>query len=237
MPGVEPEMMVVATSRDEERSGHLCHDVKPENAMIKLRGLWNIPHLKMDVPQISTRGQTGPWLSRAIGLGQQAPDVNRVGCHPHLIAVPVPLSAWSVTIDLDAIPIRVRQIQRLADEVVSLTRQRIAQVEEMSEPAAEVRSGGHQNSEVVEASGENRPRPRPGLLGQKEERHPGDAQDRIFPRLLQDSEPHHLGIKLQRAIEVGNGECNGADLSGRVDRVHVLSPRYARDSSSLRSAE
>ena len=60
----------------------------------------------------------------AAGLGEEAVEVERPGAHPpHL---PLPERARAVPVDLDAVVVRVAQVDGLADEVVGGARQRHA---------------------------------------------------------------------------------------------------------------
>ena len=82
-------------------------------------------------------------------------------CHPHLPVDPVPLVARPVAVDLDAVPVGILQVERLADQVVALAGEREAEAQPVPEPATKVGPRGQQDGEVVEA-GVAGPVARPG---------------------------------------------------------------------------
>ena len=104
-----------------------------------------------------------------LGVGQladEAADIERQSRHP-LEDLPFPDLARAVPVDLDAVPVRVAEVDRLAHEVVGQADQRHAVAAGVREPAREVDALGQQQGEVVEAGVAVR-RPGPGLLDEHE---------------------------------------------------------------------
>ena len=58
---------------------------------------------------------------------------------------------WAIDIDLDAITFGIRQVDRLADDVIGGSLNRHANCVRMSKPAGQIGARGHQESGVEEA--------------------------------------------------------------------------------------
>ena len=99
-------------------------------------------------------------------LGEDAAHVERQSRHP-LEDLSFPHLPRAVPVDLDAVPVRVAEVDRLADEVVREADQRHAVAAGVGEPAREVDALGQQQGEVVEAGVAVR-RPGAGLFHEHE---------------------------------------------------------------------
>src|SRR5215216_886920 len=99
---------------------------------------------------------------------QYGRDVERNRRHPHELSLALPLGAWAVAIDLDAVPVGVAQVDRLADQVVRHALERDLRVCRICEPTGEVVARREEKREMEEAR-VARCRRRAGLLVQHEE--------------------------------------------------------------------
>jgi hypothetical protein len=77
------------------------------------------------------------------------------------------------------------------------------------QPAREVLALGEQDREVVQA-GLARRRPRARQLAQAQELGPGGAEPRLAAALLEDVEADRAAVELERAVEVGDRQGDGA---------------------------
>ena len=120
VPGVEPEVVVVAAGRDEQRARVAAdHHVEAEHAAVERLGLraarttcrwtWPIARAGRRVGLATRRRRE---LAEQRRRGPAAASPSRAGRRSP------PLIARTVAVDLDPVAVRVRQVQRLADEVV-----------------------------------------------------------------------------------------------------------------------
>ena len=148
-PGVDADVVVVAAGGEEAglvaEVGGL---VEAERVAVEGRGGGDVGHVEVDVAHARALGHAG---RRALGGAEQVLDVDRVGADAHLVAVADPLVARAVAVDLDAVPVGVAQVDRLADDVVGEAGERDAVLSRVGEPAGEVRARGHEQRVVVEA--------------------------------------------------------------------------------------
>jgi len=60
-PGVQPDMVVIAASRNERRAGaHSLHDLEAKHAAIESQRAIEIGHLEMNMPNARS-GDNGRW--------------------------------------------------------------------------------------------------------------------------------------------------------------------------------
>ena len=104
-------------------------------------------------------------------------DVERQGGQT-LADLPFPVRTRSIPVDLDPVPVRVAEVERLADEVIGQPDERDAVARGMREPASEVDALGHEQGEVVEARISER-RSRIPLLGEHEQLVVAGAEPRV----------------------------------------------------------
>ena len=111
-------------------------------------------------------------------------------------------------------PVRVAEIQRLADEVIGQAGHRHAVAGGMRQPAGEVGPLGHQQREVIEAGG-TRHGPCARLLDQHQQLVAAGAQHRPRAALVEHLQADRLAVERERAAEVGHGQVHGADRCQR----------------------
>ena len=144
--------MVVAAGGQERRLlAELRHQVEAEHVAVEGDRLGDRRHLQVDVAHDRAVGQLLERLRLGVGqLAHQAADVERQRRHP-LGDLAFPDLARAVPVDLDAVPVGVAEVDRLADEVVGQAGQRHAVATGVRQPAREVGALGQQQREVVEA--------------------------------------------------------------------------------------
>src|SRR5262245_44153455 len=117
-PGVERDVVVVAAHRYER--GHLsvaCGEVEPEDLAIEaLRGR-DVRGLQVDVTEDRAFRETLPGTA-PLPLLEEPFDVQRIGRHLEGAVLERPRVAGAVAVELDAVPFRVGEVERLADEMI-----------------------------------------------------------------------------------------------------------------------
>src|SRR6266568_5631509 len=117
-PGVDSQMMMVARRGKEQRPwiGTLRHR-QAEKFMIEPLGRGQACHMQVNVAEVSLwRNMRGRRL--AFSQGEEVLHIQRAGCHGDLIVAPDPLRARTICIKLDAVVIRITQINRFAHLMV-----------------------------------------------------------------------------------------------------------------------
>src|ERR1700733_4800650 len=105
----------------------------------------------MRVTDPRARRRLGLGLSERRELARESLQVEREGRHLELPVRAAPFVAGPVTVDLDAVAVRVREIERLADEVVRGAVQRPAGGREASERDGEIETGRDEHGEGEQA--------------------------------------------------------------------------------------
>ena len=152
VPGVEPDVVVVAAGGHEQRARIAPdRDVEAEHAVVEGLGLGDVGHLEVDVPDSCARRRLRLELGCVAKLVDQTVEVERQGCHLQAVTRTRPLLTRAVAVDLDPVPIRVRQIERLADQVVGGAVERPAGLGQPGQREREVAPRRHEDRQVVEA--------------------------------------------------------------------------------------
>src|SRR6185436_16836046 len=90
--------------------------VEAKRTVVERLTLLQASDVEMDMTHRGPAGRVGPCL--AATSGDHASNIQRVGRHLELPFVPPPAVARSVGIDLDAEPIGIPQVQRLAHRMI-----------------------------------------------------------------------------------------------------------------------
>ncbi len=113
-------MVVVGAVAEETGTGITCHDLQPENILIKRIRLRQCADLKMNMADCRAFGGLPEW--GFAGALIECLEIEPLRCHLHRsVGLVVPLIRLPVAIDLDAVSFRIGQIDRLADEVIRRT--------------------------------------------------------------------------------------------------------------------
>jgi hypothetical protein len=104
-------------------------------------------------------------------LGEQALDVERQRVHLERAAGHGPLVARAVPIELDPVPFRVGEVERLAHEMVGRAAQGPARLDDPSQGPRKLCPRPHEQGEVEEARRPRRPRGRIRIVNELDERH------------------------------------------------------------------
>ncbi len=152
LPRVRADVVVVATGGEERGLlTELCHEAEAEHVAVEGDRFRYRRHLQVDVAHDRAVGKLLERLRLGFGqLGEDAAHVERQRRHP-LEDLPFPHLPRAVPVDLDAVPVRVAEVDRLAHEVIGEARQGHAVAPGVGEPAGEVDALGQQQGEVVKA--------------------------------------------------------------------------------------
>ena len=157
------------------------------------------------------RADGKPFESRRRGiveLAEEVVHVERLRRHP-AADLSLPQLARPVGVDLDPVPVRVSEVDRLADVVVGEAGQRHPVARGVREPAGEVDAARHEQREVIEA-GVSDGRPRARLLDEHDELGGVGAEGGVAAALLQHVQPDDGSVVVERAGEIGDGEVHRA---------------------------
>ena len=105
----------------------------------------------MDVSDPSSGRRLHLELRYAPQFAEYAVDVQRQGRHLQLVAHARPLLPGAIAVDLDPVAVRIGQVERLADQVIGRAIERPTDLDEARQREGEVRPGGHEDGQVVEA--------------------------------------------------------------------------------------
>ena len=226
VPTVQADVMVVLAGGDERRAGvTLVADAHTERVDVEIPRPGHVGGFEVDVAEVGAGGRA----LVAGGVVGERTEVQRERVHRHPAVVgPRPLLARAVAVDLDAVALRVAEVQRLADEVVGRAGERRTRVagagsgagEHVTERAA-VR---HANREVEQpglpatalggvgvlvedddgrlAGREHRPRPVAFALD-READHVAVERDDAVERADAERDPTEVGVVRERAVGWG----------------------------------
>ncbi len=136
------------------------------------------------------------------------------------IDLPLPELTRPVGVDLDAVPVGIAQIDRLADVVIGEALDPRLVARRVREPAREARPVGHEQRDVVEA-GVTVGRLRARLFDEADELGVG-AERRAAVLAGEHAQPDDALPVLERAVEIGDGELDGSHVRRRRDLDHAL---------------
>ena len=149
-----------------------------------------------------------------------------------------PVLARAIPVELDAVPVRVAEVERLADAVVGRAVEADPGVEQPAQRVGE-RLAGRVADRGVEEPGRPRRRRRaalalPGVEPDVVVVAAGAQEDRLVAVAHRLLEAEHVAPEAERAVEVGDLEVDVADVHARIDRLTrghaetVASGRLAR---------
>src|SRR5262245_49820774 len=164
----------------------------------------------------------GDGSRQLLGFGEERLDVQRTREYPEAsILVPGPLLHWAVPVELEAVTVRVAQIERFADSVIRGSLERDARLDEAPERVRERLAIGVADRGVEEPRVTRRRRRSAAGL-------PGVEPDVVVvatsrdehrlvavPRLLLEAED--ADVEVERPLDVGDLEVDMADVHARVD--------------------
>ncbi len=216
-PGVQPDVVVVAAGRDEERAGVPAHRrLEAEDARPEGLGLGDVAHLQVHVPH--RRSLRHALVGRAGHLPEDPLDVEGKGGHSQLAVVVGPLVAGAVAVDLDAVALGVVQVEGLAHEVVGGAGEGRTRVEDAAERPRELGPARHEDRQVEEPGARPGPRGRARPSLELDERgaacgaEPGDPV-----ALVEHTQPQRALVEGPCPIEAGDGQPNRTHSGGGID--------------------
>ena len=153
-----------------------------------------------------------------VELSQQVLEIERLGGHPR--DLPLPELARTVGIDLDPVPVRVAQVERLADEVVGDSGHRHLLADCVGEPGGEVAPFRDEEREVEETRVARRRLGARNLVEDEQLRISADGGAPV--PLLAHPKPDRLSVVVERALEVGDRQLDGTHPGLGRQRRHRL---------------
>ncbi len=181
-PGVDPHVVVVAARAEEAGVvAELGKQPEAEDLAVEANRGGNAGHLQMDMADHRPFGSLLERRRVPVQGRQQVPDIEAAGGH-EAVDPTVPQRSGAVGVDLDAVPVGVAQVDRLADGVVGEPLEGDPLLGDVPQPAGQFGPVGQQEREVKEA-GVGRRRPRAGLLDRHHQGRGGGTDDpRAFAR-------------------------------------------------------
>ena len=140
--------------------------------------------------------------------------------------------AGVTSLELDAIAVRIVEVERFAHAVIRRARERNARGRESPQRLRERRARRIHERHVIQARRARRrrrttlalPRVQPDVVVIPARR----EKDRVAPVSLRDLEPEHVAVEAQRPLEVGNTEMDVPDADARVERLWCRRVRWSR---------
>ena len=162
----------------------------------------------------------------AAGLAEQALEIERKRRHLDRVTGERPFVARPVAVELDAVPLRVGEVERLGDEMVGGSGERPARTGHPAQRACEVGPRRHEEREVEEAGRPRRARRRVRIRDELDERRPVDAERDDVPSAAERLEADRRLVELAQPVDVAGAQPDRAEP--RVSRQ----PAHRRRASS-----
>ena len=196
--------MVAAGGEERGLRAERGHQAEAEHVPVERDGFRDRRDTQVDVAHVSAAGKPVERLRGGIvELAEEALDVERKGRQP-LSDLALPELPRPVMVDLDPVPVRVAEVDRLADVVVGESDQGHAVARGVRQPAREVRALGHAQGEMEEA-GEAVGRPRARLLDETEELGAVHTERCPAHAAVEDVQADRTLVVRDRPLEIGNG--------------------------------
>src|SRR5215218_9255798 len=184
-------------------------------------GMW-VPFSEWLTARFSRRSRLLLWL---VEFREERTEIERRGVH-----VVGPLVARTVAIELDAVAVRVVQVDRLADAVVARAGQRHAGVDDSSHRVGERLSVGVADRRMEETGRVARRRRRAFRLPRAQTDvvviPAGSDERRLLAVAVHHLEAEDAAVEADRTLEVADLEVNVSDVDAGIDR-HSRSPDAA----------
>ena len=148
-PGIVADVVVVS-SRGDERGGRpqVHHQLEAQHAQVEAVGGGQVAHLQVHVPQPRAR-LPGGWGS--FQLRQELIRIQGVGPHAQLAARLPPGLARTIAVQLDAVALRVGQVDGLAHQVIGEAFQAGVLLYQALQRAGQGEAGGQEQGQMVQA--------------------------------------------------------------------------------------
>lgn len=152
-PGVDSQMVVIAACRKKGSTwAKPHHKVKTDGIPVEPLGFFNLRNVQMHVTDTCSGVQARPCRRILAQFGDDTVDIQRCIVHPDgTVQRARPIISCTVTIDLDPISVRIRKIDRLADQMVGKSLHRRAAFCNSMERSGEVEARWHKDRKMVEA--------------------------------------------------------------------------------------
>src|SRR5262245_22780934 len=171
-------------------------------------------HVQMHVPDDGAAGEAsaGP----ASRVRHQALQIERIRTHAQVLANEWPLDARSIAIDLDAVAVRIGEVNRLADSVVRGALQDRAGLHEPAQRPSQIGARWRQYREMVQA-GRASCSGRVATLTQNEQiRAAGAEPANALITSVHDESKSGL-VEPDRSFEIRDRQLDGADVRRGID--------------------
>jgi len=120
LPGIQPDMMMVATCAQKKGTWHTRSDVKPQDRVVKAFGLWDIARAQVDVSNARPSWEHFPGKRVAFAFLHQGVEIKGIGRHLYHAILATPRCAWTIPVDFKTVAVGIREIEGFADQVVGL---------------------------------------------------------------------------------------------------------------------
>ena len=204
-------MVVVPAGRDEQRSGIAAdHHVEADDAAVEGLGLRDVADVQMHVTEDGLGRH--PLIRAGRQVGHDRVQVERQRVHRDVLALPLPLTARAVAVELDAVALGIAQVHGLAHEVVRRSGEARARGGDALDRLGERGAIGHQQREVEQPRGARRAQRRGRRAVQLDERRAGHSAEagRAVTALDGPQTDHVLVIGLHR-VEVADVQADGTE--------------------------
>src|SRR5689334_7740019 len=97
-----------------------------------------------------TRRETCPGARIAVSFIENALQIWHFACHDDLTIAPLPFVAWPIPVNLDAVTVRISQIERLTNQMIGIAFERIFSLSETAQRTAQIGASRNQYCEVIQ---------------------------------------------------------------------------------------
>src|SRR5262245_24907122 len=214
-PRVETDVMMVAARRDEQRARAIAlHQIESQHIGIEPLSLVQVRHVQMHVPDDGAAGEAG--ACPASRVRQQPLQIEWIRAHAQVVANEWPLDARSIAIDLDAVAVRIGEVDRLADAVVRGALQDRAGLHEPAYRLPQIGARWRQYREMVKAGRASCSGRVPTLTQNKQIRAAGPEPGDALIATVHDESKSGL-VELDRSFEIRDRQLDGADVRRGID--------------------
>jgi hypothetical protein len=211
-PRCSSPAMVVAAGREEERAGKAPgRFVEAEGPVVEGRREIEVADVQMHVTDYRTRRHAIPRTIRP-GL-DQALEVERIDSHQDFAIARLPGTSRAVRVHFDTETIRIRQIQRFADEMIgrSRTRTNAKQMGNESAQGGAVRQAQCEVIQAERAAAWDRPRTAPRAEPDERAIVAVCGQRCLIRRSCQHAQAENLRVIVHGSLQIADLETHGAD--------------------------
>jgi len=129
------------------------HQIETERLDVELLGIRQMRDVQMHVPDPRVGRKTSPGVRVVAKLLEQGLNIQRRRTHLQPPADSGPFTLRTISIHLDAVSVRIGQVEGLADAVIGEALHRRRRVDETTKRLGQLESSRHEDGEVVKTCG------------------------------------------------------------------------------------